>query len=56
MFLIEAKGLGTDPEDNAAHSNARQERKFGRFKLRNPVHVEFRSATWSPSSRLSAEM
>lgn len=43
MFLIEARGLGTDPEDNTAHPTARQERKFRRFNLRYPVHVEFRS-------------
>lgn len=43
MFLIQARGLGTDRQDNTADSTARQERKFRRFKLRYPVHVEFRS-------------
>ena len=43
VFLIEAKGLVTGPEDNTAHSTAQQERRYRRFKLRYPVHVEFRS-------------
>ena len=44
MFLIQARALGTDPEDNTAHSTTWQERKFRRFNLRYPVHVEFRSS------------
>jgi hypothetical protein len=43
MFLIEARGLGTDRQDNTTRSTARQKRKFRRFKLRYPVHVKFRS-------------
>lgn len=32
-----------DQQDDTTRSTARQERKFRRFKLRYPVHVEFRS-------------
>jgi hypothetical protein len=32
-----------DREDGTTRSTARQERKYRRFKLRYPVHVEFRS-------------
>jgi hypothetical protein len=42
MFLIQARGLGTDRQDNTANSTARQERKYRRLKLRYTVHVEFR--------------
>ena len=42
MFLIQARGLGTDRQDNTADSTARQERKYRRLKLRYTVHVEFR--------------
>jgi hypothetical protein len=42
-FLIQARGLGMDQQNNTAYSTARQERKFRRFNLRYPVHVEFRS-------------
>ena len=44
MFLIQARGLGTDRQDNTANSTARQERKYRRLKLRYPVHVEFHSS------------
>src|ERR1019366_2550230 len=33
-----------DRQDNTADSTARQERKYRRFKLRYPVHVEFHSS------------
>jgi len=41
-----------DRQDNTTRSTARQERKFRRFKLRYPVHVEFHSS--KPASQVDA--
>jgi hypothetical protein len=43
LFLIQARELGIDRQDNTTRFTARQERKFRRFPLSYPVHVEFRS-------------